>query len=312
MSDAPSTGLTFADSGRNRLIGIALICAAYVCFTMLDTSAKWLNHSLPTTQTVWGRYVFSVLIVTTALNPWTSPGVLRTRRPGLQVVRSILLFGSTMLNFFALNYLQLAQAMTITLATPLLVALLSGPLLGERVDGRRIAVILIGFSGVLLVARPGFGGIHPAAFLSILGVFCYAGFALMTRRLAAFDRTETTLVYSGLVGALILSVALPTFWRTPPHPLVWIMMVATGVFGAAGHFFLIKAHRYAPAYVLSPFMYTQLGWMTLSGFLVFGDLPDAFTIAGGAVVALSGLYLILRERQSIGLTLSDAAKGIDG
>lgn len=293
----PPTELPPRDQKIDRLIGIGLICAAYICFTLLDTTAKWLNHSIPTVQTVWGRYTISVLIIFSFINPWTKPGVLITRRPTLQIVRSLLLFGSTIANFIAINYLQLTQTMTISLATPLLVALLSGPFLGEHVSRDRLFAITIGFLGVILVARPGFGGIHPIALLSIVGMVCYAVFSLLTRRRAGFDTTETTLVYSGLIGATILSFAAPFFWQTPPDVLTMGLMIATGAFGAIGHFFLIRAYRHAPAYILSPFMYTQLGWMTLSGYLIFGDVPDGFTIAGGTIVALSGLYLVLKEGQ---------------
>lgn len=283
------------DQKIDRLIGIGLICLTFICFTGLDTTAKWLNHSIPTIQVVWARYTFSVFIVLTVINPWTRPGVLVTKKPRVQIIRSLLLLGSTLANFVALNYLQLAQTTTIALATPLLVSALSGPVLGERVPRDRFIAIGIGFLGVIAVTRPGFGGIHPIAILSILGMCCYAAYALMTRHLAGYDQTETTLVYSGLVGALVLSFGLPFFWETPPDLLTWSLMLCTGLFGAVGHFFLIKAYRYAPAYVLSPFMYTQLGWMTLSGYLVFGDVPDSFTIAGGVIIVLSGLYLIFQE-----------------
>ena len=290
-----------SDISRQRLIGIGLMCCAYMCFTMLDTTAKWLNHSIPTPQTVWARYVCSVFIIAAFINPRSHPGVLRTRRPVLQVIRSILLFGSTLMNFIAVNYLQLSQTMTIALATPLLVALFSGPILGETVGKGRMTAIIIGFFGVILVARPGYGGIHPVALLSVIGVCCYAAFALMTRHLAAYDSTETTLVYSGLIGAVILSFGVPFFWQDPPSTLVWCMMAATGLFGAVGHFCLILAHRHAPANVLAPFMYTQLLWMTLSGFVVFGDVPDGFTVAGGLVVAASGLYVLTLERKRQGM-----------
>ena len=287
------------DQKINRLIGIGLICLTFICFTGLDTTAKWLNHSIPTIQVVWARYTFSVIIVFSVLNPLTRPGVLRTKKPFVQIIRSLLLLGSTLANFIALNYLQLAQTTTIALATPLLVSALSGPLLGERVPRDRFIAIGIGFLGVVTVARPGFGGIHPIAILSIISMMCYAGYALMTRHLAGFDQTETTLVYSGLVGAVVLSLGLPFFWQTPTDPFIWAMMISTGLCGAVGHFFLIKAHRFAPAYVLSPFMYTQLGWMTVSGYIVFGDVPDSFTIAGGMIIVISGLYLIYQESRGL-------------
>ena len=283
------------DEKINRLIGIGLMCLTFLCFTGLDTTAKWLNHSIPTIQIVWARYSFSVVLVLLIINPKTKPGVLTTKKPLVQIIRSLLLLLSTLANFVALNYLQLAQTTTIALATPLLVSALSGPLLGESVPRDRFIAIGIGFLGVVSVARPGFGGIHPVAILSILGMCCYAGYALMTRFLVGHDQTETTLVYSGLVGAVVLSFGLPFFWESPPDLATWALMLSMGLYAAVGHFFLITAHRFAPAYVLSPFMYTQLGWMTLSGYLVFGDVPDSFTIAGGVIIVLSGLYLIFQE-----------------
>jgi drug/metabolite transporter (DMT)-like permease len=283
------------DEKINRLIGIGLMCLTFLCFTGLDTTAKWLNHSIPTIQIVWARYSFSVVLVLLIINPKTKPGVLTTKKPLVQIIRSLLLLLSTLANFVALNYLQLAQTTTIALATPLLVSALSGPLLGESVPRDRFIAIGIGFLGVVSVARPGFGGIHPVAILSILGMCCYAGYALMTRFLVGHDQTETTLVYSGLVGAVVLSFGLPFFWESPPDLTTWTLMLSMGLYAAVGHFFLITAHRFAPAYVLSPFMYTQLGWMTLSGYLVFGDVPDSFTIAGGVIIVLSGLYLIFQE-----------------
>ena len=283
------------DEKINRLIGIGLMCLTFLCFTGLDTTAKWLNHSIPTIQIVWARYSFSVVLVLLIINPKTKPGVLITKKPLVQIIRSLLLLLSTLANFVALNYLQLAQTTTIALATPLLVSALSGPLLGESVPRDRFIAIGIGFLGVVSVARPGFGGIHPVAILSILGMCCYAGYALMTRFLVGHDQTETTLVYSGLVGAVVLSFGLPFFWESPPDLATWALMLSMGLYAAVGHFFLITAHRFAPAYVLSPFMYTQLGWMTLSGYLVFGDVPDSFTIAGGVIIVLSGLYLIFQE-----------------
>lgn len=299
MTDAaPSLSpMKHRDPARERLIGIGLVCLAFFCFCCLDTTAKWLNLSIPTVETVWARYMSSTIIVALVINPRTTPGVYRSKRPWVQLIRSLFLLISTLMNFIAVNYLQLSQTMTIALATPFVVALLAGPTLGEKVSPERYLAILVGFLGVILVARPGFGGIHPAAILSVIGVFCYAAYALLTRLLAAHDSTETTLFYSNIAGAIVLSAALPLFWQTPASLLVNVMMIATGLFAAIGHFFLIKAHRYAPANVLSPFMYTELVWMVISGFIVFGDVPDGFTLLGAAVVTGSGLYLIYAERR---------------
>ena len=228
------------------------------------------------------------------INPWTTPGVLRTRRPWLQGARSLLLFGSTALNFVALQYLQLAESMSIMFATPLLVALLAGPALGERVGPRRLAAIAIGFLGVLVVTRPGSapapGGApfdrgcgllrllqhqhaHARKPDSSRPPWCIRGWP-GSRHDAA---SAVPLDHAGLAARL-----------DPPRAL--------GVFGAVGHWLLILAHARAPAPVLSPFIYTQILWMLVLGYLVFGDWPDVWTLLGSGIVIASGLYLLSRER----------------
>ncbi len=278
------------------MIAIALMCGALLCFSGLDTSAKWLGQSLHPMQVVWARYLCSVMIVSAFINPWSTPGVLVTRRPGLQFVRSVLLLLSTGLNFIALQYLQLVETISILFATPLLVALLAGPWLGEWIGPRRLVAVFIGFLGVLIVLRPGLGGLHPAAFLCVAGCFCYAAYNLLTRQLAGVDSSETTMFYSGMAGAIIMCLIVPFFWVTPAGWQQGVLMGLMGTFAAVGHWMLIKAHRLAPASILSPFIYSQIVWMVLLGWLVFGQLPDRWTFIGSGVVIASGLYLIYRER----------------
>jgi drug/metabolite transporter (DMT)-like permease len=281
---------------RNRLIGIGLMCAALMCFSCLDASAKWLNRSMDPLLTVWWRYVSSVVLVSFAINPWTRPGVLRTNRMWVQVARSLLLFLSTACNFVALQYMQLAETISIIFSTPLMVALLAGPLLGEWIGPRRLVAIGVGFVGVLVVTRPGVGTMHPAALLSVAGSVAYAFYAITTRVLAAHDSSQTTMVYSGLAGVVLMTPLLPFVWTTPATPLAWFLVVAIGVFGAVGHWLLILAHARAPAPILSPFIYTQIVWMLALGYVLFGDWPDHWTLAGSSIVIASGLYLIYRER----------------
>jgi drug/metabolite transporter (DMT)-like permease len=281
---------------RQRLVGIGLMCAALLCFSCLDTSAKFVGHTIHPLMTVWWRYTASVALVALVINPSTTPGVLRTTRPWLQAIRSLLLFLSTALNFIALRYLQLAETMSIAFSTPLIVALVAGPLLGEWVGLRRLAAILIGLVGVLVITRPGLGTTHPAALLSVASAFAYAFYAIMTRLLASSDSARTTMVYSGLAGVLVMTPLLPWVWSAPSSPLIWALLVGTGVFGAIGHWLLILAHARAPAAILSPFIYTQIIWMLALGYFVFGDWPDTLTLIGAAIVIASGLYLITRER----------------
>jgi drug/metabolite transporter (DMT)-like permease len=293
----PLDQLPAADDVRARLFGIGLMCAALFFFACLDTIAKWLTNSLPIPEVVWARYASHFLLSLLIVNPWTMPGLMKTRRPWLQIGRSALLFASTACNFIALHYLQLDQTATISFTTPFFIALLAGPLLGEWIHWRRWTAIIVGFCGVLLIARPGFGGIHPAAIFSIISMICYALYNILTRFLAGEDTTGTTMFYTALVGFLAASVPLPAVWVAPTEPLVIAGMIAVGAFGWIGHLFLIIAHRYAPAPVLAPYIYTQLIWYVAGGFLVFGDLPNGFTLAGAAIVTASGLYLLYRERK---------------
>jgi drug/metabolite transporter (DMT)-like permease len=281
---------------RHRLTGIALMCGAVACFSALDATAKYLNHEMATLQVVWARYTSAFLLTLLFYNPVSHPALLHTTRPVLQIVRSILLLASTMLNFVALRYLQLDQTTSIVFSTPFLVAALAGPLLGEWVGWRRWLAIMVGFCGVLVVTRPGVGGIHPAAALSFLGAICYAFYNISTRLLARTDSTETTLFYSNLFGALVMLPIVPFVWTTPSLSGA-VLMVAIGAFGGFGHYLLIAGHRLAPASVLAPYMYTQLVWMIALGFVIFGDLPNHWTLAGASIVVASGLYLLYRERK---------------
>ena len=297
------TGATLAaasphlpETGRSRLAAIALICGAVLFFALLDTSAKWLSVHMDPVQVVFARYAGSMVMVLMLLNPWSRPGVLRTKRPWLQGVRSLLLLGSTMLNFIAVKYLQLAETVSIMFAGPLLVALVAGPMLGEWPGPRRLAAIAVGFLGVLVITRPGLGGMHPAAWLSVFGCVCYSFYSLATRQLAAFDPPETTMVYSGVAGTLAMLPLIPFFWSMPETPLVWLVMLGTGLLGGFGHWLLILAHRLAPATVLAPFIYSQIVWMIVLGWFVFGQFPDRWTFVGAAIVIASGLYLLYRER----------------
>jgi drug/metabolite transporter (DMT)-like permease len=150
---------------------------------------------------------------------------------------------------------------------------------------------------VLLVTRPGAGGIHPAAIFSLMSAVCYALYNITTRMLASYDSTQTTLFYSSLVGFLAASVPVPFVWTPPANSSVIVGMIAIGAFGWIGHWLLIAAHRQAPAPVLAPFIYFQIVWMAAAGFFVFGDLPSGWTLAGAAVVIACGLYLLNRERK---------------
>lgn len=271
------------------------MCCAVASFSCLDTTGKYLIHHMDTLQVVWARYFFAFALSVVFSNPIGQPGLMKTKRPVLQAGRSALLLLSTVVNLFALHWLQLDEALAILFSTPFMVALLCVPLLGEHVGWRRWTAISVGFFGVLLVTRPGFGGMHPAALLSLVSAICYAFYVISTRVLSRTDSSETTQFYTNLVGALVMTAILPFVWKTPDHFLISALMVLIGALGGGGHYLLIRAHRLAPASTLAPFIYSQMLWTTALGFLVFRDVPHRWTIIGGLVVISSGLYLLHRE-----------------
>jgi drug/metabolite transporter (DMT)-like permease len=271
------------------------MCGAVATFSCLDATGKYLNFHMFTLQVVWARYFFAFVLALLMSNPFKDPALMKTGRPFLQVGRSTLLLMSTVLNLIALRYLQLDEVLAILFATPFTVALLSVPLLGEKVGWRRWSAISVGFFGVLVVTQPGFGSMHPAALLSGIGVICYAFYVIATRVLSRTDSSETTQFYTNMVGAVIMTAVVPFVWTPPDSLLTGGLMVLIGLLGGTGHYLLILAHRLAPASTLAPFIYTQMIWTTALGFIVFGDVPHRWTIIGGSIVVASGLYLLHRE-----------------
>ncbi len=282
---------------RQRLLGIALMSAAVGQFAFLDTTAKYLNTELDSLQIAWARYTFAFLLTSLISNPFTKPGLLSTKRPVLQVARSLLLVCATVGNFLALRWMQLDEVLSIIFTFPFLVSIISGPMLGEWIGARRWAAVGVGFCGVLLITRPGLGGAQPAALFSVAATVSYALYAVITRIVSRTDSNQTSLFYSNLLGAVVLIPVVPFVWQTPPDWQSWLLLVIVGVLGSSGHFCMIAAHRLAPASTLSPFIYTQLVWVVLLGYLVFDHLPTAWTIAGATIVVGSGLYLLQRERK---------------
>jgi drug/metabolite transporter (DMT)-like permease len=292
---------TSAEATSRPLLAIGLMCAASAVFAGLDATAKYLGTAtdLPAAQVIWMRFLGQFLAMVTALGLIAVPGLTRTRKPMAQLARSLLLLGSTAFNFLALRHLRLDQTTTIGFLTPLVVALLAGPFLGEWIGWRRAVAIAVGFAGILVAIRPGAAPVHPAVLLSLAGMLCYAVFSLVTRFLAPFDRAEVTLFYSLLAGSVVLAPFALADWVWPAGPFVWVLLLSMGFYGGLGHYLFILAHRHAPASRIAPFLYITLLTHSTAGFLVFGQVPDAWTLGGAAIVIASGLYLFLRERVTV-------------
>lgn len=284
-----------ADDARGRRIAIGLVTLATLCFSVLDACAKWLVQSLPVFEVVWLRFALHVVLMAALLAPAHGWSLLKVKSARLQALRGSMLAAMTALNFWALQYLQLAETGAIQFSVPLLIALLSAWWLGERLDARRWIAIVSGFAGVLLVIRPGSQAFHPAILLSVMNALLYAAFNLLTRRMAATESAEGMQLISAFCAALWLAPAALSVWRTPETLLQWAVIGLCALMGGVGHLFVAQAHRHASAAVLGPFLYQQILYMTVWGWLVFAQVPDAFVIAGAAVVVTSGLYLLWLE-----------------
>lgn len=279
-----------------RLRGIAWMVAANVAFTALDTVAKILGQSIDPLQVAWFRYATNLVLVLFVLRAWGRPYLFDTSKPLLQLIRGLCLLGSTVFNFVALRYLQLAEVAAIAFAGPLFITALAGPLLGEKIGWRRWGAVGVGFVGMLVVIRPGIGGMHWAALFSVASVTCYAFYVILTRHLGRTETSEGLVLHGAVVGTVVLMPMLPPAWETPTSGWIWLALIATGFLGGLGHFMLIQAYKRAPATVIAPFTYMQIVWMVIAGYLVFGDKPDVWTLYGAGIIISSGLYILHRER----------------
>jgi drug/metabolite transporter (DMT)-like permease len=278
--------------------GILLMLLTMVFFVGADAIAKYLTRSYPVLEVTWGRFVFHLALLLPLFAERRNLTVFRTKRLRLQLTRSLLQIGSTMLYFSAIALLPLATATVIGFAQPLLLTVFSVPLLGEKVGTRRWSAVLVGFVGVLIIVRPGGGAAlgvdHWAMLLPLATAAVSAFYQIATRLVAPHDPVETSLFYTAVAGAVVASAAVPFVWRAPDLA-GWSLMLATGVLAGAGHYCIINAFKRAPASVLAPFTFTQLIWATALGYLIFGDLPDGATLLGALVIIGSGLYVFYRE-----------------
>jgi drug/metabolite transporter (DMT)-like permease len=280
---------------RGILRGILFMIGATVLFVCMNTGVKLLSPHLPTVELIWARSLGHLLFIFAIFAPthgWWRLFV--TRKPAVQVARSLLLISSTSFFFAALGYVPLADATAVTFTAPLIVAALAGPLLAEPVGLGHWLAIGAGFCGALIVSRPAGEGANPYALLVLGSAACYAVYQILTRYVAGFDPPETSVTYSALVGTVLLSSAAPFYWKTPDRLSHWLILSVLGVLGGLGHYCVAHAFLWGPASIISPFHYLQLIWAAAAGYLAFGDVPSTWTWAGASIIIASGFYIAWR------------------
>jgi drug/metabolite transporter (DMT)-like permease len=275
--------------------GIALILASTVFLGASDVTAKYLSTTLPSTEIAWIRFLVFAMIMVPAMLPGSPLFALRTGRPGLQAMRGVALLLSSLFFISGLRFLPIAEASATGFVAPLFVTALSIVFLGESVGVRRWLATAAGLIGVLIILRPGSSAFHPAAFFPIVSALAWACTLIMTRMMSGREHAVTTMTWSSIVGVCVLSALVPFVWVAPSwHDILFGVLI--GVASTAGQWIVVLAFRYADASVLAPFSYAQLVWVSLLGFVVFGEVPDVWTVTGAAFIVASGLYTAHRER----------------
>jgi drug/metabolite transporter (DMT)-like permease len=275
--------------------GIALILASTVFLGSSDVTSKYLSATLPSTEIAWIRFLVFALIMFPAMLPVSPLYALPTKRLGLQIIRGVALLGSSLFFISGLRFLPIAEASATSFISPLFVTALSIVFLRESVGIRRWLATAVGLIGVLIVLRPGSGAFHPAAVFPIVSALAWACTLIMTRMMSGTERAITTMTYSAITGLCILTALVPLVWVHPSWHDIFFGIVI-GVASTVGQWIVVLAFRYADASVLAPFSYTQLLWVSILGFLVFGEVPDVWTVTGAGFIVASGLYTAHRER----------------
>lgn len=270
------------------LMGVLFLVLACACFATLDSTFKYLTASVPVLVAVWFRYMFQAVVTPAVALPMRGVQLLRTQRPVLHLLRGLLLMAVSVLGVVSLTLMPLADFTSLVMLTPLVVTLLAALFLGERVSVLRWLLVLGGFSGAMLVVHPTSNPMGWNILVPVVTVVLYAGFQILTSRMARTEDPLTLHLYTGLTGAVCLSFAMPFVWQPIAQPLHWWLLLLVGTLGTVGHFLLIQAFARAPASTLAPYLYSQIGFATLIGWWVFEQIPAAQSQAGIALIVVCG------------------------
>ncbi|MBC7437624.1 MAG: DMT family transporter [Bdellovibrionales bacterium] len=278
--------------------GIPLVIAAVACFAVLDTTTKFVTTGVPLLMALWFRYMFQAVATTVAVLPVRGMALFRTQHPKYQLLRGALLLLTSLFAFYSLKYMPVGEFTAIVMIAPLVITLLAATTLKERVSPLRWALVAGGFIGTLVIIRPGAETFNWTMLLPLGLVACNAWFQVLTSRLARTEDPVTMHFYTGWVGALVASLALPFVWTSLAHWYLWADLLLMGLLATVGHFMLILAYQRAPAATLTPFLYLQIGFAMLGGWLVFSHVPDQLSMIGIVKIAVcgaGGAWLTVRE-----------------
>lgn len=277
------------------MLGIGLMALAFFCYALSDAAAKVLTQSLPPFQVVWFRQL-GLLTVALWFLARRGPSILRTGRPVLQLSRGLVAALSSSSFIFAVSHVPLADAVAVSFVAPFFVTVMGALLLRETVGLRRWGAIAVGFLGMLIVVRPGFGVFHPAMLLVVAAAGLFSIRQILSRLLGPVDQIVTTIAYTSLASTALLTVPMVLVWQTPDAPRQILFLAMLAATAGAGEVLVIRALDLTEAVVLAPLQYTMILWSTGLGWLLFAQLPDRWTLIGAAIIVASGIYTVHRER----------------
>ena len=271
---------------------------AWAILPFMDTIAKYLSSELSFFQITWARYFFTVFFTLPFMFIFFRKNLTWSTQPKLQLFRGLTLFFANILFFYSISIISMAKALTLAFVAPLITTALSPIFLGEKVGFRRWSAVIIGFVGSLIVIRPGFIEFNLATVAALGTGFFYGIYLVITRKLHSSDSPLLTLLLTGVVGAIIGSFIVPVVWINPTFNQ-WSLLALMGIFACLGHLFLILSLKYADASKLAPFGYFEIVTNVMLGYYFFGDFPNYWTWTGLAIIVCSGIYISIRERESI-------------
>jgi drug/metabolite transporter (DMT)-like permease len=273
------------------------MCAGVSTFPFMNVGVKLLAPNYPAAQITWARFTGHLLVMLIIFFPQYRWALFRSRRPGVQIGRSLLMLGSNLVFVMAIGAVPLATASAIGFTSPLIVTALSVPLLHEQVGWRRWSAVVVGFAGALMVIRPSSGFRDPAVLLLLASSFAYALYQIATRLVGRIDSAATGIIFAALFGSVGMSLAMPFVFVMPRSLLDALLFASLGLLGGFGHYLVIRAFQLGPAAVIAPLGYVELVGSVVFGYLIFGNFPDLWTWLGAGVIIASGIYIAFRERR---------------
>ena len=286
----------------NTLQGIGLVVLALACFATLDTTTRHISTSISLLVALWFRYAIQAVITTVVVWPGRGRRVFLTRHPKFQLARGLLLFACSILAFFSLKYMPVGEFTAIALLAPLVITVFAAWKLKEKIRPLRWSLLIGGFIGTLVIIRPGTHHFDWTVILPLMLVITNSAFQILTSHMAKTEDPITMHFYTGWIGTLLSSIVLPFVWEMPADWTVWLQLLIMGVLASIGHFLLILAYGRAPAATLTPYMYAQIAFGVIGGWVVFNHLPDQWTFMGMGLIALCGglgAWLTVRENRMV-------------